>query len=57
MRLIALMMPTQFPLLITGVTILLITRISWVAVVGLFLVLLMLPISNQISKRNGQTIE
>ena len=54
---IAILISSAFPLIVIGNTILLITRIGWVAIIGVILVLLQLPLSNMISQKNGKTVE
>jgi ABC-type multidrug transport system fused ATPase/permease subunit len=56
LRLVTVMMATAYPLFLCGITILLITRIGWAAVVGIVIILLFIPITNMISKRNGDII-
>lgn len=56
-RLITIMMSISFPLMLTGITIILITRIGWVGILGVVLVLLIIPISKKISQKNGETIQ
>lgn len=50
-------MSISFPLMLTGITIILITRIGWVGILGVVLVLLIIPISKKISQKNGETIQ
>jgi ATP-binding cassette subfamily C (CFTR/MRP) protein 4 len=45
-----------FPLVLLGTTTLLIIRVGWVAVVGVIIVILFIPISNLISSHNGDVI-
>jgi ABC-type multidrug transport system fused ATPase/permease subunit len=56
MRLMTVLMATSYPLFLVGITILLITRIGWAAIVGIIIVLLFIPITGMISKKNGDTI-
>ena len=56
-RLVTVMWSTAFPVAFLGITILLLVRIGWVAIIGLIIVLLQIPISNMISKKNGSIIK
>ena len=54
---VTIMLSTAFPVIIVGITILLITRIGWVAIIGIIIVFLQIPLSNCISKKNGKTVQ
>ena len=56
MRLQSLLMSLVFPVVIIGITILLMIRIGWVAIIGIILMLIEVPIANRISKRNGDIV-
>ena len=51
------MWSTSFPVSIVGITVLLITRIGWPAIVGIVLILILIPINKRISERNGDIIQ
>jgi hypothetical protein len=57
LRINDLIFSSTFPVLLLGMTILLITRIGWAAIVGIFVMILLIPVSNLISRRNGRIIE
>jgi ABC-type multidrug transport system fused ATPase/permease subunit len=46
----------NFPIVMIGCTILLIIRLGWPGVLGIVMVLLIIPISNAISRNNGSII-
>jgi len=46
-----------FPIIMIGCTILLIIRLGWPGVLGIVMVILVVPISNAISKNNGSIIK
>ncbi len=52
-RLFTLLLSTAFPLMVVGVTIILIVRIGWVGIIGVILMMLMIPICKNISEKNG----
>ena len=47
----------NFPIVMIGCTILLIIRLGWPGVLGIVMVILVVPISNAISKNNGSIIK
>lgn len=55
-RLIPLFLTSSFPIAIIGITSALIIRVGWVALVGVLIVVLFIPLSNIISKHNGKII-
>lgn len=55
-RLIPLFLTSSFPIAIIGITTVLIIRVGWVALVGVLIVVLFIPLSNIISKHNGKII-
>jgi ABC-type multidrug transport system fused ATPase/permease subunit len=55
-RLIPLFVTSSFPIAIIGITTVLIIRVGWVALVGVLIVVLFIPLSNIISKHNGKII-
>ena len=57
MRLATFISSFTFPVTAIGSTILLITRLGWPGVLGIVLVILSIPLSNFISKRNGKLIQ
>lgn len=56
-RMITIMMSTSFPVMLVGITVILVVRIGWVGIVGIVIVLLIVPISKKISEKNGETIQ
>ena len=52
-RLTSFLVSVASPILLVGMTILLVTRIGWVAIVGIAVLLLLIPLSFLISKKNG----
>lgn len=46
-----------FPFAFTGITIILILRLGWPGVIGIIIPILVFPIQNYISKKNGQLLE
>ena len=57
LRINDLIFSSTFPVLLLGMAILLITRIGWPAIVGILIMILLIPLSNMISRRNGRIIE
>jgi hypothetical protein len=57
MRLATFLSCFSFPIYAVGATALLVTRLGWPGFLGLFLVMLMVPVSNCISKQNGKMIQ
>lgn len=57
MRLATFISSFTFPVTAIGSTILLITRLGWPGILGILLVILSIPLSNFISKRNGKLIQ
>ena len=53
MRLITFLQVLVFPVAIVAITILLYTRIGWISVPGIGILLLQIPLANRISKKNG----
>jgi len=56
-RLVVLTFASMFPVQIIGMTIILIFRIGWASIIGVLVIVLMIPVSMKISKKNGQTIQ
>jgi len=52
-----LMQVVSFPISIIGITALLITQVGWPGVTGIIAILLIVPIANCISKKNGTIIQ
>jgi len=52
-----LMQVTSFPVSIIGITTLLITQVGWAGITGILTIVLIVPILNAISKRNGTIIQ
>lgn len=50
------MLSFSFPVVLVGIAIILVCRVGWVGIVGVFLFLLFIPISILISKKNGDII-
>jgi hypothetical protein len=46
-----------FPVVVIGSTIILIIRLGWPGAVGIVVLMLVVPISNAISKNNGSIIQ
>jgi ABC-type multidrug transport system fused ATPase/permease subunit len=57
MRLATFINAFSFPVYVAGTMALLVTRLGWAGVVGIVLVVLTVPLSNCISKRNGALIQ
>jgi ATP-binding cassette subfamily C (CFTR/MRP) protein 4 len=57
MRLATFLFSFTFPITAIGSTILLITRLGWPGILGILFVILSVPLSNFISKRNGKLVE
>ena len=55
-RLIYLFQSLAFPVILLGFTIVLVIRLGWFSLVGMAIVLLQIPISNRISKKNADII-
>jgi ABC-type multidrug transport system fused ATPase/permease subunit len=47
----------SFPLMVVGFTAILIARIGWAGIVGILIVVLLIPVSNCISRRNGDILK
>lgn len=45
------------PFAFIGITIILILRLGWTGIIGIFVPLLFLPLQNFISKKNGQILQ
>jgi len=56
-RVVMLTFASVFPVQLIGLTIILITRIGWGAVVGILVIVAIVPLSVKVSKKNGGTIE
>lgn len=56
-RLVVLTFASLFPVQIIGLTIILVLRIGWAAIIGILVIVLMIPVSMKISKKNGQIIQ
>lgn len=56
-RMITIMMSTSFPVMLIGITTILIIRIGWVGIIGIVMILLIIPLSKKISEKNGETIQ
>ena len=56
MRMMLLFQSIAFPVMLFGFTILLVIRLGWISLVGIFLILVQVPISNCIAKKNGERI-
>ena len=52
-RLVTIAFASVFPILMVGWTIILITRIGWAAVIGILMIIIIVPLSVKISKKNG----
>ncbi len=57
MRLATFIIAFSFPIYAIGTTALLVTRLGWAGVIGIILVILSVPLSNCISRRNGALIQ
>jgi len=56
-RLVVLTFASLFPVQIIGWTIILVFRIGWAAIIGVLVIVLMIPVSMKVSKKNGQIIK
>ncbi len=56
-RIISLIFVSTFPIILIGSIVILLFRIGWVGIVGVIIVLMYIPVSICISKKNGQIIE
>jgi ATP-binding cassette subfamily C (CFTR/MRP) protein 4 len=56
MRIVTFLASFAYPVYAVGTTTLLVTRLGWPGVVALLLVILTLPLSNCVSKRNGAIV-
>lgn len=56
-RLITLMWSSEFPIVMIGYTTILIIRLGWVGIIGIIMILLLIPFSMFISRKNGAIIQ
>lgn len=56
-RLFTLIFCTSFPIILIGVTVILIVRIGWVGIIGVVMVVFVIFISRSISEQNGEILK